>query len=605
MAKQLLCDSFDFKIDRTHLAKSLTEARQAGRNVFPMAIRGRLGLAEAINGNKRRYPKRVWEKNTAPDSYLMKQVNGRKALGLLEHPADGKVDLNSPICSLTTGVWMEGNEVSGEITIVGTAEGMKLAALIEGGYNPTVSSRGFGSVEVASDGVDDVQDDYVCESWDVVSVPSVDTAVLDGGPCREAMLNGTKPITEAAPTAVAKTAVETLFAAINAGVNEGLISADSVRIEGGKVVLANTIVEAGDKFKWSLQKACKGQGNNEVCSYTGTRADAIEHFKAKCAEYKPDAQGICKDGDYTYCCASECGSQCESTIIPPSGSPAGVSKPTTTTTMDYKALSESVRNLTATVEVSKLDSRSLAEGRARAQELHREIAAAQAATPANAWDCQQLHETLTRYESAINEAVEAPRREVSRLQENHVKTLKVLRTVTESGIGFKRQLAKALTETSRKGKLLETVVTRAKGWEKRARIAEARLATATATLNEQQQRYNEDTAALGRRLVIVEFGVTDAAELKRIAEAVTTDAIADIRDGFKKQINEGKRAKSVLTRNGKPITEAVVPPAGVLPVAAPAAASSVATSVTVLPTARPFSISESTGLARRLSGTAV
>jgi hypothetical protein len=69
-------------------------------------------------------------------------------------------------------------EVVGTITVLNTAEGQKLSALIEFGYNPLVSSRGFGTVVRCNDGVDEVQDDYICEGWDVVLQPSFETAEL-------------------------------------------------------------------------------------------------------------------------------------------------------------------------------------------------------------------------------------------------------------------------------------------------------------------------------------------------------------------------------------------------------------------------------------------
>jgi hypothetical protein len=68
--------------------------------------------------------------------------------------------------------------VVGEIAIVSTLEGQKLTALIDAGYNPLVSSRGFGTVVKATDGVDEVQEDYVCEGWDVVMKPSFECAQL-------------------------------------------------------------------------------------------------------------------------------------------------------------------------------------------------------------------------------------------------------------------------------------------------------------------------------------------------------------------------------------------------------------------------------------------
>jgi hypothetical protein len=177
---------FDFLVDRTK--PFVTESLPSGGSVT--RIPGRLSVCDCINGNNRRYGKRIWEKNLTPGSPLQEAIKRSAAFGLLEHPKDGVVTLLSPISHQvtkaelreakdTTGkqVW----EVHGEISLYNPTllpESGKLLGLIEGGYNPLVSSRGYGSLVQDSDGVDDVQEDYVCESWDVVIKPSFESAQL-------------------------------------------------------------------------------------------------------------------------------------------------------------------------------------------------------------------------------------------------------------------------------------------------------------------------------------------------------------------------------------------------------------------------------------------
>lgn len=172
MAKQLLVDSWgDFILDRGSVVQESTES---GKTV--KRISGRLSICDTVNGNGRKYPKRVWEKNLAEGSTLRKLIQRNEAWGLLEHPKDGEVDLRSPIAVRLVSVNLQENgELHGEIRVLGTPEGMRLQALIDEGYNPRVSSRGFGSV-VKVGGVDEVQDDYVCEGWDIVAKPSFETA---------------------------------------------------------------------------------------------------------------------------------------------------------------------------------------------------------------------------------------------------------------------------------------------------------------------------------------------------------------------------------------------------------------------------------------------
>lgn len=166
-----------FEFIPTDRAK-LTEAMRAPNHSFPLTIPGRFSECGVINGNRRRYSRPVWEKNLTPGSPLQEAIKSRRSLGLLEHPKDGQISLLSPISHLVTEARLEGNEVYGSVTLINTNEGHKMGALIEAGYNPFVSSRGYGSVVTASDGIDDVQEDFVCESWDLVFNPSFKRAEL-------------------------------------------------------------------------------------------------------------------------------------------------------------------------------------------------------------------------------------------------------------------------------------------------------------------------------------------------------------------------------------------------------------------------------------------
>ena len=175
--------AFPFIVDRTKTP--VAESRPNGSSFT--RIPGRFSVCDCVNGNNRRYGRRVWEKNLQPGSILKESIKRNAAFGLLEHPKDGIVTLLSPISHHVTNAEMiestdaKGQkvyEVVGDIALLDTEEGRKLKALIEGGYNPLVSSRGYGSLSKATDGVDDVQEDYVCEGWDVVIKPSFEQAEL-------------------------------------------------------------------------------------------------------------------------------------------------------------------------------------------------------------------------------------------------------------------------------------------------------------------------------------------------------------------------------------------------------------------------------------------
>lgn len=193
---------FPDKVPANLVQENLPDGRKGWR------IPGRFSESDVVNGNGRRYRKSVWEKNLQEGSTLKKLISENGAFGLLEHPKDGQVTLESPISHSVTGVKLDENGVvTGEITIIDYGDGSpgrKLKALIEQGYNPRVSSRGFGSLIKGTDGVDEVQDDYVCEGWDVVIKPSFETAVLNpdrSSPALDTVLGRTesKPATEGKP----------------------------------------------------------------------------------------------------------------------------------------------------------------------------------------------------------------------------------------------------------------------------------------------------------------------------------------------------------------------------------------------------------------------
>lgn len=233
MARQYLAEGIrgavTFDVDRSKPFVTESEATETGARINRTRIPGRLSVCDCVNGNKRRYSKQVWEKNLASGSTLQKLIAENAAFGLLEHPKDGVVGLNHPdISHQVTGVQMveaknpDGTprwEVHGEISVYEDLEpGRKLMALIRGGYNPLVSSRGFGSLVTDSAGVDDVQDDYVCEGWDCVRTPSFEQAQLT--PVREPIAPSTTarmatPVTTTTESLVAPAASTTTNVVVN------------------------------------------------------------------------------------------------------------------------------------------------------------------------------------------------------------------------------------------------------------------------------------------------------------------------------------------------------------------------------------------------------
>lgn len=175
MAKQYLTDSCEFFVNRTK--PLVQEEVRSGLKLVKAA--GRLGFCDEVNGNRRIYTRKVWEANLKEGSSLNRMFAENRAFGLVEHPADGKVTLESPISHAVVSAQLnEDGSITGEIVIADTDEGRKIQALMALGWNPTVSSRGYGSLVKNADGIDVVQEDYVCEGWDLVLTPSFSNAVV-------------------------------------------------------------------------------------------------------------------------------------------------------------------------------------------------------------------------------------------------------------------------------------------------------------------------------------------------------------------------------------------------------------------------------------------
>lgn len=519
MAKVYLTETSVFVPDSKAI-KKIQEDRAAGsRTLFPLPIPGRLSICDVVNGNNRIYPSPVWGKNLAEDSQLQKSIKARSSFGLLEHPKDGKVDLNSPISHVLTRVWMEGSEVHGEITLVDTAEGHKLSALIEVGYNPLVSSRGYGSVVTNEKGVDVVQEDFVCESWDVVFTPSFDKAVLE-------------PNREEAAKAASGVAVT----------------------EGKAAVQPKPIVE-------------------QVAP------------AAPAPTPSPSTAG---------------------------GVPAGKSQPTHPMP-DIKTISESVSRLRS-VDPTKLDPKRFAESLTQAQQLHRDVAAIVADDPKLSYDGSRLHDELDAVEKAFQEAAQAPGKEVTSLKEQQTKALRVLKNVAETGLVYKGKLAEALKENTRlkEGRQVDV---------RRRAILERKVNVTCVALDEMARRYNEDTVALGARVLILEYSPSEEFK-KQIAAATKPAQLIPIRDALKK-LREGDKKDEKGTKGGStdavgkvpsdakeekaaiPAPVAAAPPVGAQPKAVESKEPEKKDEPVVVPSdypvSRPFSVAESQSLASRLS----
>ena len=151
----------------------LTEAEKQMVREGHMFLTGVMQRAEARNGNGRRYPRTVLEREV--ENYK-KLVRDRRAVGELDHPDSDVVNLKNA-SHLVTEVWWDGDEVKGKVQILSTPSGQILRNLIDNGVKLGISSRGLGSV--ANAGQDTiVQDDFQLICFDFVSEPSTTGAFM-------------------------------------------------------------------------------------------------------------------------------------------------------------------------------------------------------------------------------------------------------------------------------------------------------------------------------------------------------------------------------------------------------------------------------------------
>ena len=137
-------------------------------------LTGVMQRAEAKNGNGRRYPREVLQREV--ENYK-KLVRDRRAVGELDHPDSDVVNLKNS-SHIVTDIWWDGDDVKGKVQILTTPSGQILRNLVESGVKLGISSRGLGSVAQAAGGDTIVQDDFQLICFDFVSEPSTPGAFM-------------------------------------------------------------------------------------------------------------------------------------------------------------------------------------------------------------------------------------------------------------------------------------------------------------------------------------------------------------------------------------------------------------------------------------------
>jgi len=139
----------------------------------PFVVEGIISMGDEPNGNGRIYPTRVWEK-VLKSADFKERLKNRRMTGEVRHPASGQTDL-AEISHVVRKVWMEGSKVLGQIEVLDTRVGLDLQVLFNSKIGVGISSRGKGSSKPKGD-YEEIQEDYMCETWDFVANQSVKQA---------------------------------------------------------------------------------------------------------------------------------------------------------------------------------------------------------------------------------------------------------------------------------------------------------------------------------------------------------------------------------------------------------------------------------------------
>jgi hypothetical protein len=141
-----------------------------------LKIKGPMLMADAVNKNKRIYPKELMAEEV--ERYKQEMISKQRSTGELNHPQSPEINLER-VCHMVTDLKENGNIYEGESRVLSTPMGNIVRSLILDGVCLGVSSRALGRPVPQADGVDRVED-FRLVAIDVVADPSVPSAFVNG-----------------------------------------------------------------------------------------------------------------------------------------------------------------------------------------------------------------------------------------------------------------------------------------------------------------------------------------------------------------------------------------------------------------------------------------
>jgi hypothetical protein len=163
----LLREYLDLRYDKNLI-------KEAREKKAPILVKAVLQRADAINQNKRIYPRNILEREV--ENYRKAVAEGR-ATGELDHPDSSVVSLER-VSHMLRDIWWEGSDVLGTIEVLNTPKGKIAQELMEAGVKCGISSRGVGETIRTNEGYDMVDESFMLIAFDLVSEPSTQNAWL-------------------------------------------------------------------------------------------------------------------------------------------------------------------------------------------------------------------------------------------------------------------------------------------------------------------------------------------------------------------------------------------------------------------------------------------
>jgi hypothetical protein len=149
--------------------------KTGNKNYF---IEGIIMQGDIKNRNGRMYPKETLMREMS--RYNKNYVEAKRAYGELGHPAGPTINLDR-VSHMFTELKADGSNVIGRAKVMDTPMGKIVKNLIDEGANLGISSRGMGSIRKNSQGIMEVQDDFMlATAGDIVADPSAPDAFVKG-----------------------------------------------------------------------------------------------------------------------------------------------------------------------------------------------------------------------------------------------------------------------------------------------------------------------------------------------------------------------------------------------------------------------------------------